>query len=390
MTLPLFPEVFGHETGLVLGVVIGFLFGFVLERAGFGRAPVLAAQFYGGDNRVLKVMFSGIVTAGLGVGLLSGLGVLDVSQMLVPETFLWPQLVGGLLIGVGFIVSGYCPGTSVVATASGHIDGLVTFGGVMLGALVFGYAYPWLEPFYLSGSMGVVRLHELLSLPEVVLAAGVLAMALGAFFGVEALERWLSKRRGEPLPLANASLRNRVFVSLGVVMAVGLGTLAMPKAAPVTPDKPFSAIAPVELARALVESPDAMHLVDVRPNAACVSARIPGAMCLPADDADGAMLAKVSPTRVLVLYAAADIAALPLPARKFAGEIRVLAGGYDAFRTAVLSPPAVPAQPTHATLAAYRLRAALHAHFTGSKAKAAPPPAALPTAAPGKKKAGGC
>ena len=57
-----------RELGLVVAVLIGFGFGFVLERAGFGRANKLAGQFYGTDMTVLKVMFSAIVTAMLGTG----------------------------------------------------------------------------------------------------------------------------------------------------------------------------------------------------------------------------------------------------------------------------------------------------------------------------------
>ena len=114
MIFPLYAQdFFGYFTGLLFGTLIGFCFGFVLERSGFGQAPVLAAQFYLTDTRVLKVMFTGIVTALLGMTLLSGLGVLDFSKVTVPETFLWPQLVGGLLLGIGFIVSGYCPGTGI-------------------------------------------------------------------------------------------------------------------------------------------------------------------------------------------------------------------------------------------------------------------------------------
>ena len=112
MTFPLFGH-FGPSTGLLIGTVIGIGFGFVLERAGFGRARNLAAQFYLTDLRVLKVMFGAIVTALAGMALLSGVGVLDLSRLTVPETFLWPQLVGGLLLGAGFIISGHCPGTAV-------------------------------------------------------------------------------------------------------------------------------------------------------------------------------------------------------------------------------------------------------------------------------------
>ncbi|HEX2757370.1 MAG TPA: YeeE/YedE thiosulfate transporter family protein, partial [Thermoanaerobaculia bacterium] len=201
MTFPLYPHgLFGNYAGLLVGTLVGIAFGFVLERAGFGRARNLAAQFYLTDLRVLKVMFSAIVTALVGMTLLSGIGVLDLTQITVPETFLWPQLVGGLLLGAGFIVSGYCPGTGVVAIASGNLDGIAAIGGIMLGSLSFGFGYGPLEGFYKSGAMGVVRIDTLLGVPAAVVSAAVVAMAVGAFLGGEKLEAIFAPRAGALVP----------------------------------------------------------------------------------------------------------------------------------------------------------------------------------------------
>lgn len=129
--------------GLGVAVAVGIAFGLVQERTGFGRAQKLVGQFYGGDMTVFKAMFSAIVTAMLGTVVLSGVGLLDLRAVeLNYPTFLWPTIAGGLLLGVGFIVSGYCSGTSWVAAASGKLDGLVTVLGVALGGL----AYAELEP----------------------------------------------------------------------------------------------------------------------------------------------------------------------------------------------------------------------------------------------------
>ena len=98
---------------------IGFAFGWFLERGGLGNARKLAGQFYLTDLTVFKVMFSAIVTAALGVFWSERIGLLDLSQVAVPPTFIMPQLIGGLVFGVGFITGGLCPGTSCVAAASG-------------------------------------------------------------------------------------------------------------------------------------------------------------------------------------------------------------------------------------------------------------------------------
>lgn len=391
MTLPLYPHgAFGYFAGLLLGTLVGIAFGFVLERAGFGRARNLAAQFYLTDTRVLKVMFSAIVTACVGMAVLAGAGVLDLSMITVPETFLWPQLVGGLLLGAGFIVSGYCPGTGVVAAASGNLDGVVAIVGVMAGSLAFGFAYGPLEGFYRSGAMGVVRLDRMLGIPIAVVAAGIVAMAVGAFLGGEALERIFSKRAGEAAPVSPARVKARVFGGFAAAAVLGLALLVLPVRGTASTERPPESITALQLARRLVAAPDTTWLLDLRPAA---GERIPGALTLAAGDAKAALVAGLAPTRDLVVYAQGAPSALPEGVTRFGGTILVLAGGYEAWTSTVLAAPLAPDEPTPAALAELRLRGALHAYFTGSAA-APPPLAAVPRtvapAASGPKKGGGC
>ena len=95
---------FSEETSLLFAFVIGIGFGFFLERAGFGSSTKLAAQFYGRDLTVFKVMFTAIVTALLGLFWLAWMGVLDLSRVNVLPTYFLPQLVGGFVFGVGFVM----------------------------------------------------------------------------------------------------------------------------------------------------------------------------------------------------------------------------------------------------------------------------------------------
>lgn len=394
MTLPLYPlDAFGYEAGLVAGTLIGFAFGFVLERSGFGRAPVLAAQFYFVDTRVLKVMFTSIVTALLGTTILAGAGVLDVALLTVPETFLWAQIAGGLLLGVGFIVSGYCPGTAVVSAGSGNVDGWMTILGVMAGSLLYGAFHPWLADIEAAGAMGVVRLPDLLGVPQALLAAGVAMMAIGMFFGGEALERIFARSRGADGPPLSTVTRNRVFVGLGIAVLGGIATLGMPKGEDARPPaRSFAAIDSLDLARVLVERPESVYLVDLRAPAECAAQRIPGAVCLPADDPSGGFFADLPATRELVLYAATDLRAVPAAASRFTGKVSVLAGGFAAFERLILVAPMPPADATPESIARFRLITALHARFTGATVPVVPPPTVQPVKArpAGAKKGGGC
>jgi hypothetical protein len=120
-------------TFLLLTLVGGLAFGVVLERAGFGSGCKLTAVFYGYDMSVVKVMFTAIVTAMVGLWLLSVAGVIDMQQIYIVPTNYTAQLVGGLVFGAGFVIGGYCPGTAVVGCASGRIDAVTFVLGLTAG-----------------------------------------------------------------------------------------------------------------------------------------------------------------------------------------------------------------------------------------------------------------
>jgi uncharacterized membrane protein YedE/YeeE len=195
MTLPLLASDAG-AAGLGVALAVGIAFGWGLERAGLGSARTLAGQFYLRDFTVLKVLFSAIVTAMLGVFWLTAVGVLDPARVYVPETWLVPQAVGGALFGVGMVAGGLCPGTSCVAAAAGRRDGLAVIGGMLAGVLLFAAAYPLLEGLYESTPAGTLTFPDLLRLPQGTVVAAVVAMALGAFAGAEWWERRAELRPG--------------------------------------------------------------------------------------------------------------------------------------------------------------------------------------------------
>lgn len=174
---------------LIVALAIGVAFGWTLERAGLGHAPKLAGQFYLTDFTVFKVMFSAVVTAMLGAFWLGRLGLIDLASVYVPETFLLPQLVGGLVFGLGFVMCGLCPGTSCVSAASGRGDGLAAVGGIFLGVVLTGLAVPSLEPFFSSTARGAFRLPDALNQSYGLVVFAIVAMALAGFAVVEKLER---------------------------------------------------------------------------------------------------------------------------------------------------------------------------------------------------------
>ncbi|MCL5024556.1 MAG: YeeE/YedE family protein [Nitrospirae bacterium] len=180
---------FGEGISLLVAVAIGFFFGFFLERGGLGNPHKLTGVFYLTDFTVPKVMFTAIVVAALGLYLLSDLKLLDMSRVWIVPTFFWPQIVGGLLFGAGFVLSGYCPGTAMTGFAEGRLDALIAMAGIGAGSFLFALLYPFVENFYLFSPMGDVTLPVLLGINHWIVLALVSALAGTMFFVMERYER---------------------------------------------------------------------------------------------------------------------------------------------------------------------------------------------------------
>ncbi len=182
MSFPLnFYDAFSAGTGLFIAFLIGSGFGFFLEKGGFSSARKLTAQFYFRDFAVLKVMFTAIIVAGIGFWFLVELGVLDLSGTYINLTYIWPQVFGGLMLGVGFAIGGYCPGTSCVALSTGKIDALWYIFGIFFGIFIFGEVQPLIAGFHTSGAMGEVFVWQWLGVSPGVVLLGAVGMAIGAF-----------------------------------------------------------------------------------------------------------------------------------------------------------------------------------------------------------------
>jgi hypothetical protein len=189
-TLPLYAyELITDSQGLLVALALGFGFGWFLERAGFGSSCRLCAQFYLYDMTVLKVMFTAIVTAAVGLWVFSAAGVLDLSSVYLTPTSIGAQLVGGLLLGAGFIIGGYCPGTSVTASATGSGDGMVFVLGFAAGLAIYAVVFPGLELWANATSLGGLTLPQVWNLPYGAVVLGLVIMAALAFAGAEWSER---------------------------------------------------------------------------------------------------------------------------------------------------------------------------------------------------------
>lgn len=212
---------FDFTYSLQIAGLIGFLFGFVLERAGFGNARKLTAIFYLRDFAVLKVMFTAIVICILGLLYFSIFNWIDLSRVHILPTYIWPQIAGGLILGIGFVMGGYCPTTSVVATVSGKFDGLIFLFGMVLGSFIFAELFPLLKGFYEAGHMGPVRLSDILKINSGIVALLVCLMAVGAYWIVEKVEERFGDK--ESLPGGSKKIKRSaaaILILLALILAI--------------------------------------------------------------------------------------------------------------------------------------------------------------------------
>ncbi|MCL5743914.1 MAG: YeeE/YedE family protein [Acidobacteria bacterium] len=366
---PLVPDIISNQMNLIVALLLGIAFGFVLEQAGFSSSRKLTGLFYGTDFTVLRVFFSAAVTAMSGILILSQFGLLDTDLIFVNPTFLHSAIAGGLIMGVGFVVGGYCPGTSFCAAAVGKIDGMVFVLGGLLGALGFGEAYPYVQGFYRAGSLGDLMVYSPLGISAGQFALLLITAAIAAFVVTSKLESKINPAS----PVKNFPVRyHRVAAAL--LLIVGLALAAAPDrktrllaeaADPAYSNRhPMHKITADEMAFHLLDRDPQYQPVDVRSAAEFAPLSLPGAVNLPFDTLAGkAARETLRSTGVTTVFFATDeagsVRAAELASLLGFGNVAVLEGGLDGFQKTILnaSLPSGSLSPQQADTYRFRLRA---------------------------------
>lgn len=177
----------------LFAVLLGMGFGFALESSGFSSSRKIIGTFFGYDFVVVKVFFTAAIFASLGLLYLSYLGLLDFSTLYIQPTFMTSAIVGGIIMGIGFAMGGFCPGTSLCAAAVGRIDGLVFFGGMFIGVFMFSESFPLFENMFYSGSQGAKMINTVFGISPELFTFLLILAAVGMFIGASWLEKKVKK-----------------------------------------------------------------------------------------------------------------------------------------------------------------------------------------------------
>lgn len=178
---------------LLFALLIGIGFGFSLEQAGFSSSRKLAGMFYGYDTTVIKVFFTAAILALVGSQFLSFFGLLNLNQVFVNEFYVTASIVGGVIMGAGFIMGGFCPGTGLSALSIGKIDAMVFFVGGLTGAFLFAESYPLITKFANGSFKGPVKINEVLGISPGLFTLILILVAVALFWAAEAAEKMFAR-----------------------------------------------------------------------------------------------------------------------------------------------------------------------------------------------------
>ncbi len=345
---PFVPDLITDQLNLVVALAIGFLFGFVLEQAGFSSSRRLVGVFYGYDLTVLRVFFTAAVTAAVGVLLLAAAGLLDLTAIFVNPTWLVPAIAGGVVMGLGFLLGGFCPGTSVCAVAIGKVDAMAFVGGSFLGVFAYAELFPRFAAFADSTSLGPAMVHQSLGVSPglfVLLLAGaaVLAFTVGGIVERKVAPDAAPSRLFEVKKHALAAALLLAVAALGAALPDRSARLVAKVTKPgYVPHHVVRAMPPDELAFRILDRDPRLRVVDLRDEAARKARPLPGAIAVPAGEVLGKeWRSSFSPRMLKKVFVAgteaeARTAAYLLVETGFE-NVAYLDGGFPAFEQTVLS-----------------------------------------------------
>lgn len=348
-------DALGTPLAFFLSLLIGFGFGYALERAGFSSSRRLAGMFYFTDMAVLKVMFTALITALLGLSYMMALGWIQIDRIFLMPTIYGAQIVGGLLFGAGFVMGGWCPGTAAAGLAAGRVDALVFLVGAIGGSVLFNEVFPAIRGLYTAGDQGVQLVYDTLGWSRNAFVFVFTLVAVGAFW----LAEWAEKLRNGRAPYLGKPFL-KAFSLMLVFAAAGLFVLApAPQAIPVSApqadeqallsavDEAQDHIEPEDLADLLMGGAPDLVVVDTRSAEEYARFHIRGAIHASLSGLAEALLPYRNHKRI-VLYSNGMVhpaQARDSLQRQGYRDVFILTDGLEGFKDRCLKPVSLRAEP---------------------------------------------
>jgi uncharacterized membrane protein YedE/YeeE len=138
---------------IFLAVIIGFLFGFVLQKIGASNPDKIINMLRLKDFHIMKIILFAIGFSSIMLFTLMTLGFIDSSHLSIKSSYIG-VIIGGGIMGLGWAISGFCPGTGLVAAGAGRKDALIFILGGMGGTFLYIVSYGFLKNTFLFENLG--------------------------------------------------------------------------------------------------------------------------------------------------------------------------------------------------------------------------------------------
>lgn len=160
----------------LLGLLFGIVFGFLLQKGGVGQYDVLVGALLLRDFTVFKIILSAILVGMVGIFTMHRYGLV---KLHIKPLRYGPNIIGGLIFGVGFGLSGYCPGTGAVAVAQGNYDAFFVILGLIAGSYGYAQMSGWLSGTIMKwGDRGKRTLFDVVPAPRSIVMCAMAAVIL--------------------------------------------------------------------------------------------------------------------------------------------------------------------------------------------------------------------
>ena len=172
------------STELILGLVTGIIFGALLQKGGLVRFEKQVGMLLFKDFTVLKFMMTAIAVGMIGIIILSHFGIIALNHRPMNVGAI---LVGGSLFGIGWALTGLCPGTSLGALGEGRFHAIFTIIGMLVGGMLFSHSFEFLQNTVLSWvDFGRIGISDVTGISSLIIMP---VFILGVFFLMRFLEK---------------------------------------------------------------------------------------------------------------------------------------------------------------------------------------------------------
>jgi len=363
---PLVPEIISEGLNFLIAFIIGIGFGFVLEQAGFSSSKKLAGLFYGRDFTVLRVFFTAAITAMIGILFLGYFDLLNLEMIYINPTYMGGAIVGGIIMGIGFIIGGFCPGTSVCAAAIGKKDAMAFIFGSLIGILIFTEGNTLFKDIYNYQYLGNVKVYDSLNMSAGMFAFLLIFIAIITFIVTTIIENRVNNVKGE----SSVTVIKKYGISIAISLLLGIALIYMPNKeqrlqkglsdTEFMSQQEYNYYSCDQIAYELIDNNQSLQIIDLRTPKEYKAFSLPTAINIPYDSLVNSqwnsLIDKTIKNHIFYCNEELDAQKASIISSRLGYENNyVLKGGMNMFQQLIMH-PTQKKQPTKQDIADYKFR----------------------------------